>query len=240
MPTFLPGRDPDERPPRRPTTTTGNRADPPARTTDPRAARPARGEGGGQGRHLTLKQKAALGILSRHAFAHQDSMGLVDDRADGQTQSAHFLAWKHAQQMEAVGVASTSAMRQSHYRPLRAHYLTMLGRDVDAFDDMVTTGPAPRGEGGADTYETREQTCHLIEEARRTHNIAAREHDYQTMHANYIMAIARRKFRMPRLSHLMDLTTRQLTQLLYTVRNRATAMRGGGDTHNRNRSQRRR
>jgi hypothetical protein len=183
---------------------------------------------------LSNRQKAALAQLARQAWDALDELGLVAD-VPGESAAARFTCWRRAQQAEAVGRESLRDCRNDDYRPLRAHFNSLLGRDDRAFDDLMRTGPGPKAENAEDTREARERQKALISAAVRQHQAAG-----GSIHPGYVLAIARRKFRRPQLRDFLDLSAGQLAQLLWTVRNRIAAKEGRGASGKRNRSQARR
>lgn len=212
----------------------GRRYHAPAANNAPVPEPPRRSARDGGGNLLTRKQKASLAQLARKAFDHLDDLGLLTDVPGGST-SARFAAWRRAQQAEAVGHASLTTCSNDHFRPLRAHFNALLGRDDVAFQDHMRSGPGHTATDADDTREARERIKALIAQAVRDHQAAG-----GTIGPAYVLTIARRKFRRPRLSDFLDLSAGQLSQLLYTVCNRIAAKEGRGDTTQRNRSQRRR
>lgn len=188
------------------------------------------GQLGASGPPLTKRQMAALCQLARRAYDQQADLGLAGPEP-GESASAAFGRWRHAQQQEAIGLPSLTSARNGHYRILRAHYLALLGLDGSAFVDLVASGPAAGASG--DTVPEREALVYRISEA-----LAA----CPQVGIGYGLAIARRKFGRPRLrweALAEDLSCTQLRQLLYTVRNRIAAAEGRGSPAGRNKSQRR-
>lgn len=157
---------------------------------------------------LSKKQKAHLAQLARQAFNQLDKVGLID--APGDTTSARFAAWRHAQQAEACGQPSLTRCTQDDYLPLRAHLNGLLGRDDRAFTDHLKAGPENDHADPNDTPEHRDQLIHLINE----------QIDGTRYSIGYVIAIARNKCRNPRLKNLESLTVTQLTQLLMTIKSR--------------------
>lgn len=160
---------------------------------------------------LSKKQKAQLAQLARQAFSKLDKYGALD--APGDTDSARFASWRHAQQAEACGQPSLTRCTQDDYLPLRAHFNGLLGRDDKAFTDILKSGPENDHADPTDTPEARGQLIHLINQ----------EIDGTKYHPGYVLAIARNKFRKSHLKNLETLPVSQLKQLLITIKNRVRA-----------------
>lgn len=160
---------------------------------------------------LSKKQKAHLAQLARQAYNHMGGDATTD--APGDTASARFAHWRHAQQFEVTGLSSLRQCTQGHYLPLRAHFNHILGRDDQAFEDTIKAAPENDHAAEDDTPERRQQLQHLISET--LHGTK--------YHTGYVLAIARNKFRKPSLTSLRPLTVTQLKQLLITIKNRAAA-----------------
>lgn len=191
------------------------------------------------GRLLSNKEKAVMCQLARVAFDHLAKLGLAEGK---------FQEWRRAQQADAVGLESLTDCTRDHWRPLAAHYSTLLGWTHRAFLLWMTTGRATDASAPADTHEAREEALHLIlgelaDHARRVHTPANVEEFGWSEHARslggpigetYIESIAR----IQHGTGLRGLTASQLEQMLSTVRNRIAAREGRGRSLNRNRKQR--
>jgi len=157
---------------------------------------------------LSRKQKACLAQLARQAFDKLDALGLID--APGETTAKRLANWRHAMQAEACGESSLTLCIQNDYLPLRAHFNSLLGLDDKAYDDHIKSGPENDLAETNDTTEHRDQIIHLIEA----------EMEGTKFNLGYAIAIARNKFRKPKLKSLRTLTVNQLKQILFTIKNR--------------------
>lgn len=85
----------------------------------------ARAIDGGLNAPLNRRQKAMLCMAARRAFDLQQNMRLIAVDAD-------YDAWRHREQVRAIGVSSLRAARQRHYRPMLSHWLDLQGRPMRA------------------------------------------------------------------------------------------------------------
>lgn len=117
--------------------------------------------GGARG-NMTKAEISPLLFHARKAFDAQLAAGLLDD---GET----FNTWRHAQVMAAVGKPGLTACSHEDFRPLRAHFFTLAGRDAEAFRDHLTSGPTSDHAAPGDTHEARRQLAHGIAEILTAH-----------------------------------------------------------------------
>lgn len=157
---------------------------------------------------LSKKQKAQLAQMARQAFDQLYKHGLID--SPGDTKAKQFTNWRREQQAQACGQSSLTMCNQDDYLPLRAHFNSLLGRDDKAMDDILKSSPENDHADDDDTPEHRGRIVHLIEV----------QLDGTKFSMGYAIAIARNKFRKPRLRVLTDLTVPQLKQVLFTIINR--------------------
>jgi ribosomal protein L32 len=209
----------------------------------PQARRPA---AGGHGSLLSADQKAALNMLAKEAFQKLDTLGLIDLPAG--SASARLRDWRRAEQLKAVGIASLTECRNSHYRTLRGHFETLCGREDKGYRDFTRTGKVRDKGPATDTHEARETFRKLILDELLAHGrrcdprseefdpaIAARVMEKGLITPAYIVQIA--KFQNKGRA-LADLPADRLEMILYTTRNRIAAREGRGDPAARNKSQR--
>ena len=202
--------------------------------------------GSGHGNLLSRDQKAALCQLARKAFDHQDALGLVD--VPGDSDSARLAAWRRAEQVSAVGIPSLTECRNSHYRTLRGHFNTLLGREDKGFSDYVRTGRVKDHGPVDDSHEARETWRKKIMDELLEHGgrcdpsspsfdpaVACVVKEKGIITAAYIVSIAKRQ------NHgkaLESLPADRLECLYYTCRNRIASREGRGSAKNRNKNQR--
>ncbi|MFC5049207.1 hypothetical protein ACFPK9_01055 [Rubritalea spongiae] len=158
---------------------------------------------------LSKKQKAMLSQLARQGFDKLYDLDLID--APGDTKSKQFANWRRREQAEATGESSLTKCVQKDFLPLRAHFNSILGLDDKAFTDHLRSQPATDHSDPLDTPEERQRKLHLI------HQALAEQTQFKL---GYVIAIARNKFANPNLKHLNTLTTKQLQQLLITLKER--------------------
>lgn len=194
-----------------------------------------------------------LVILARQAFDFQRDLGNLDD-------ATKFDAWRRDEVMKAVEKPGLSACDHADFRPVRAHFALLCGKDEAALDDLLSSGKTRDHAAPDDTWENRRNVVHLIREAIGFHVIFAetseaeiveKQHKelghWRSIQANggpiregYALAVARKKHNLAirSIDELTDkLTHRQLEQLHYTITNRIAAKEGRGNKANRNKSQ---
>jgi hypothetical protein len=219
---------------------------PPAAGPAAAAARPRLGPRGVKG--LSKLQKATLCQLAAEAWKLQNRLGLAEVPA-GMSPSAAFEAWRRGQQQAAIGRSSLREATNDDYRPLRAHFLTLAGREDQAFSTYLRTGRVKDRGPAEDTHERREELRTLILQSLIAHGekvtpgharycsataaVVAAKGGMLTQ--GYVVSLAKAKARGRELG---SLTAGELAQILYTVRNRIAAREGRGSTRGRNKSQR--
>lgn len=190
---------------------------------------------------LSSKERQPLAILAGQAFAAMcaaDPEFLPDMLANGNTRAQVEDGWRHSQILAATknhpdGQASgLKTARRSHYRTIKAHFLALKGDDIGSLNTAMRTGPATMKAGAdGDRVEDIEQPMSVLKELMET----------KKLHIAYVLAVcggkdgSGGKFHTRRLE---SLTRKQLWQLIYTLKNRAAAKEGTGETAHRNKSQR--
>jgi hypothetical protein len=195
---------------------------------------------GGHGKLLSHLQKARLNILAKQAFERLDAMGLIDS-------GVTLTAWRRGEQEKATGIASLTECRNSHFRPLMAHFLAAAGMEDRAFKTSMRTGRVKDHGPAEDTHEAREMwrtkiMMELLAHGRRCDPaspdfdpaIACAVKEKGVITAAYIVQIA--KFQNKG-KDLATLPADKLRQIYYTCRNRIAAREGRGKTADRNKSQ---
>lgn len=180
--------------------------------------------------HLSNKQKQVLCQLASTAYAFQAKHGLID-------QGVKLDAWRRAEQLAAVGIASLRDCRQAHYLPLKGHFEALAGKtDVPTFQAAVA--PADHADRACAAQALREELARF---ANLTDHLGRRAGEFAA--EDYLMAIARARANSP-LAKLQDICDTwpptKIWTLVYTMRNRIAAKKGVGSTDKRNKSQRRR
>lgn len=142
---------------------------------------------------LSNQQKAALCILCREAY------DLQPDASPDPTE-AQLAEYRHAQVEKATGKPGLTACVQDDWKPLRAHFLALVGRTGEAFKAAMEHG----------TEDVKVAMFKLRQACQRAGLPLA-----------YPAAICRNQYRCA----LEDATAKQLWQLVFTVNNRGTARR---------------
>ncbi len=197
------------------------------------------------GKPLSNRQKAAISQTAAAAFLVQDRAGLVEEKG---SDTARCNAWRHSQQKAAGFPASLRDCGNNHYRGLMAHFLCLAGKDDSAFRYQMRTGRVKDHGAIEDTHENRETQRKLIMDELLAHghrcDPAHADHDPDTaakvlekgavITAGYVIALAKGKCKGRSLD---SLTARELSQILWTLKNRIAAREGRGSTATRNKTQ---
>lgn len=186
---------------------------------------------------LSRKQIQALAIEARVAYDHLDAYDLIEEEA--KTKTARFNLWRANLCEKVTGKRSFRELRNDHYRPLRAQFLVLAGKP---FEDPAAMSRGPQSHDPGDTMEAREQIIQRISDELQGHKEAAHENAGAIGEA-YLMTVAKRK--NPRVTlddfaSLVTLPAKRLEELFITIRNRIAAKEGRGDSHQRNKKQRKR
>lgn len=181
---------------------------------------------------LSRDEKSELGQLAQAAWkaaVAADPEMLEVYLRNGVKKTAAQTHWRHLQCKLATRdhvagqIDGISKATRAHYPDLEAHFRNLGGDSVGAFNAAMGTGDD--GESlRADSKQAAWVLRQLMEEVKEA-----------GLHPNYVKAIARNKFKGARV-----LNAKQIWQLIYTVRNRATAKERGGyhGSKGRNKSQR--
>ncbi len=103
-----------------------------------------------------------LVMAAREGYDYQNALGNIDP---GQT----FDAWRRDQVMNTVGRKGLSDCQHDHYKPLMAHFQVLAGRDGEALESFLATGPATDTAAEGDDHERRRQLAHVIFEILAEH-----------------------------------------------------------------------
>lgn len=172
---------------------------------------------------LTNRQKQVLAMEAAKAFAKLEKYGSLDLPAEVErsAKSVRQSVWRHQQTLLITQrVESFTQLKQSEYRPILEHFLTLSGELGKAFDTALR--------------EINDAACHRApgcEWLRDLHHWANRA----GLGEAYITTVSRSKFKTSRMEELSE---RQLEQLHDTIVNRARAKLGLGETAERNKKQR--
>jgi hypothetical protein len=120
------------------------------------------GRPGATGR-LTREETTNLILQAQEAFHYQTVLGNIEP---GST----FDDWRRDQVMDCVSLPGISKIDRSHWRQVKAHFLTLSGREDEAFTLLQKTGPKSyRPTSDQDTWESSETYVALIREALANH-----------------------------------------------------------------------
>jgi DNA-binding transcriptional ArsR family regulator len=163
------------------------------------------------------KEIQPLVLAAREAFDYQGALGNIDP-------GVAFDDWRRDQVKQAVGRAGLTDCVHDDFRPLMAHFKLLAGRDGEALESFLATGPATDHAAAGDDHETRRQLAHQIMQILGEHvrladisavDLAAQTPDtalYQTLRARraailahpqgalregYLVHLARQKTRRP-------------------------------------------
>lgn len=120
-------------------------------------AKPAHGPG-----TLSAPEVRKLLMQAKDAYAHQLAQGRVEP---GQS----FDDWRHEQVSDVAGVDGISKLSRSQFRVVYAHFLTLTGKDEDAFKMLTRTGIKRDRGPASETYESAEALVFRIREALARH-----------------------------------------------------------------------
>ncbi|MFT3992547.1 MAG: hypothetical protein QM680_14205 [Luteolibacter sp.] len=143
---------------------------------------------------LSREETTKLLLQSQDAFNHQSKLGRVEP-------GEKFDDWRRDQVMDCVGLAGISKISSGHWRTVMAHFLTLEGKEDEAFELLNKTGQKGfRPKGPDDTYESCETYVHQIREALAKHATATVVHEKGRIHTGWFVACARQRTRKPTLT----------------------------------------
>lgn len=182
----------------------------PATKSAPRkpSAKPVRtpGKTGSLSRPETTK----LVMQAQEAFHYQTVLGQIET-------GTKFDDWRRDQVLAAVGLPGISKLHRSHFRAVLAHFLTLSGRDDEAFDILNRTGQKRDHGDPDDTHEAAEALVALIREALASHALvpaASLQLGKGHIHAGWFIAAARQRTAKPTLG--MDTLAERLDPVTLT------------------------
>ncbi len=218
----------------------------------PAAKKTAKKKPSGPQGNLKPETRQKLAINARNAFDYQRDLGNIED-------SVTFNDWRRDQVMDVVKKPGISACNGVDFRPVMARFLTLAGKDAEAFLQHMQTGPVKDSSPADDTHEAREQWLALLRQEIAAHVALGERAEVNVppealghwrairaaggpIHPGYACAIAVHKFGIYKTAFDQlhtRLTAKQLEQLFYTVRNRILTREGRPQTEKgRNRQQR--
>lgn len=167
-------------------------------------------------------------MAAQEAFHHQSAIKRVEP---GTT----FDEWRRDQVLDAVGLPGISRIDRSHFLTVKAHFLTLAGRDDEAFAALSKTG-AKTDHG--DETDTRETCAALVARMRQALDDHAKipadrlQGDRGHINLGWILAAARQRTGKPSLTleTMADrLDPKTLSGILAHVRNHISKREGRSD-----------
>ena len=132
-------------------------------------------------------------MQAQEAFHYQTALGKIDS---GTT----FDSWRRDQVMLSVGRPGISKIGRSQWRTVYAHFLTLTGRDGDAYAALTTTGPKRDHGPASDNYESSEALVHKMREAIADHSRQPLTPGTDHIHPGWLLAAARQRTGKPTLT----------------------------------------
>jgi hypothetical protein len=206
---------------------TTSQKSPAQRTCKPSAKRAQKPRSTGS---LTRAETTNLVMTAQEAFNYQ----LVLKRVEPGTS---FDDWRRDQVMDAVGLPGISKIGRAHFRTVKAHFLTLAGRDDEAFALLNKTGQKRDHGDPTDTHESSEEVVALIRQALADHAQVPAERlvgGTGHIHPGWLISAARQRTRKPSLTMdtLASLDRKTLFGLLSHLKSHINK-REGRDDHDR-------
>lgn len=175
---------------------------------------------------LSAPEVRKLVMQAKDAYATQLAQGRVEP---GQS----FDDWRHEQVFNVAGVDGLSKLSRSQFRAVLAHFLTLHGRDDEAFQVLAKTGKKRDHGPAGETYESAEAIVFRIREALAQHAEFPEESlDGERITEAWFLAAATQRTGKPSLT-MEDLAARlsnaTLIGLLAHVRNWISVREGRHD-----------
>lgn len=153
--------------------------------------------------NLTNPEKQKLVLQAREAWGYQLAVKAIPANTP-------FDAFRSTQVEAAVGLSGISKLNRSHWRTVSAHFLTLAGREDEAFELLNRTGEKTyRGTNPGDTWESSETYVHHIRQSLADHQIAKLAPGMDRIEAGWILHAARQRTGKPSLT--MDTLAERLT-----------------------------
>lgn len=162
------------------------------------AAKPLQKHGtpGATGR-LDRKETTNLLLQAQDAFHHQTVLKNIEP-------GSNFDDWRRDQVMDCVGKPGISKISRADWRSVKAHFLTLSGREDEAFDLLQKTGTKSyRPTSAADTWESSEAYVARILEALANHAQVPASSLFDGkghIHTGWFLAAARQRTAKPTLT----------------------------------------
>lgn len=176
--------------------------------------------------NLTTPEKQRLVLQAKEAWGYQLALKAIPA-------ATPFDAFRSAQVEAAVGISGISKLNRSHWRTVSAHFLTLAGREDEAFQLLNKNGDKTyRGTTPGDTWETAEAYVHQIRQAITLHRGADLAPGKTRIETGWFLHAARQRTSKPTLT--MDtlaerLDPRDLHGLLSHLRNHIARREGRED-----------
>jgi len=183
------------------------------------------GTPGAEGR-LTGQEISKLLLQAKDAWHHQISLESIPA-------TTSFDEFRRDQVQAAVGLSGLSKINRSHWRTVSAHFLTLAGREDEAFDLLLKTGEKTyRGTKPGDTWETAEAYVSHIRQALTDHLAADVRPGLIHIEASWLLHAARQRTGKPTLTMetlAERLDPQTLHGLLSHLRNHISLREGRAD-----------
>jgi hypothetical protein len=143
---------------------------------------------------LTREETTNLVMQAQEAFHYQSTLGNIEP---GNT----FDQWRRDQVMDSVGKAGISNISRPDWKTVKAHFLTLSGREDEALALLTHTGTKSyRPVSGSDTWETCEEYAALVTANLNAHRAAAVTHPKGHIHEGWFLSAARQRTGKPTLT----------------------------------------
>lgn len=168
-----------------------------SRACKPRAKAVQRLGTPGENGRLTAAETRNLILQAQEAFNYQTVLHQIEP-------GTKFDDWRRDQVQDSVGKPGLSKIDRADWRTVKAHFLTLSGREDEAFLLLNKTGlKSYRPTTGADTWETCETYVAQIHAALAAHAQFPAESivgDKGHIHAGWFLAAARQRTGKPTLT----------------------------------------
>ena len=136
--------------------------------------------------NLTSPEITKLFMQTQEAFHYQTALGNIG-------LGTRFDDWRRDQVMAAVSRPGLSKINRSHWRTVYAHFLTLSGRDDEAYAVLTSTGRKRDHGSDSDTHESSEALVHKMREALDNHAREILTPGVDHIHPGWILAAARQR-----------------------------------------------